>query len=282
MEIRNRKFLSELIKKPRLRKESGLFIIDGPKMAAEVPPELAEEIYITKDFLSSPHAAECEGLLTVKPYTVVDDSAMKKLSDTVNPQGIIVVARQMRYKGFKGFMEAQDLYARSLGMPAMLLILETIQDPGNLGTIMRSAEAAGVSGILSNDETVDLYSPKVIRATMGAIFRMPYISVNDLGRAVMTLKTGELTDGKPVSIYAAHLGASVEYTEVSFTGDCAVMIGNESSGLSAGLCELSDKLIHIPMMGGTESLNAAAAASVISFEALRQRRLAHKKENFEY
>lgn len=273
MDGRNKKFILELQKKPKLRRESGLYTIDGPKMAGEIDAADVEEIYITKEFIGSRHFHECEELIKQKRYNVISDSEMKQISDTVSPQGILVVARQKKYKGLAAFSEAAMSYAGKMSIRApFFIILETLQDPGNLGTIIRAGEAAGVTGIIADTETVDIYSPKVVRSTMGAILRLPYIAVADLKRAVVSLRNGDFTGGENVRLYAAHLDGARDYAEVDYTVPSAVMIGNESRGLSDEITELSDERILIPMCGHTESLNAAIAASVISFEASRQRR----------
>jgi len=271
---RNKKFILELQKKPKLRRESGLYTIDGPKMAGEIDPFDAENIFVTKEFLSSKHFEDCAELIKSRPYTLISEAEMKQLSDTVSPQGILVVAKQKKYKGLGAFAEASLKYAADNNAKAPLFVLlETLQDPGNLGTVIRACEAAGATGIIADAETVDIYSPKVVRSTMGAILRLPYIAVQDLKKAADLLKSGELC-GQSVRLYAAHLDGAKDYTAVDFTGPSAFMIGNESRGLSDELTKLADEKILIPMCGHTESLNAAVAAAVICFEASRQRRKA--------
>ena len=264
MEGRKRKFILELQKKSRLRRETGLYVIDGPKMAGEIPSDEAEEIYVTREFLNSPHAAGCECLLKARGFTVVTDTEMKQMSDTVTPQGILAVVRQRRIHGLKALLEYPG--------PPLLMILETIQDPGNLGTILRASEAAGVTGVIMDRESVDVYSPKVVRSTMGAVLRVPFLCVDDLLPAVTALREGGMTGGIPLRIYAAHLDGACDYAKVSYRGPCAVMIGNESRGLTDSLTDLADEKILIPMCGQTESLNSAMAAAIIAFEAARQRR----------
>lgn len=265
MDGRNKKFILELQKKASVRRTSGLYTIDGPKMAAELETADVENVYVTKGFLSSSHADDCAALLREVPYIVVQDSEMKQMSDTVSPQGILVVARQRRVKGIKAM-------CRDVKAP-FFLILETIQDPGNLGTIIRMSEAAGVAGVIMNRETVDVYSPKVVRSTMGALLRVPFAVVDDVVKAAADISEGVYTDGERVKLYAARLDGAVDYASVDYTGASAVMIGNEAHGLSDELSECADRNIIIPMCGHTESLNAAVAASVISFEAYRQRRM---------
>lgn len=264
MEGRKKKFIKELMVKPKLRRESGLYLVDGPKMACEIPAEDVEEVYVTSDFLRSPHAAFCQSLLAHTGYTEITESEMKQISDTVTPQGVLIVARQKRLRGLSALLSAA-------GEKPLLLILETIQDPGNLGTILRASEAAGVNGVLMNRGCADIYAPKVVRSTMGAIFRVPFLAVENLCTAVQSLKNGVGENGK-MNVYAAHLKSAVDYTKADFTGGAAVMIGNESKGLSEELCAYADQMIKIPMAGKVESLNAAMAAAIIAFEAARQRR----------
>lgn len=265
MDGRNKKFIIELQKKAATRRSSGLYVIEGPKMAGELPLEDAENVYVTKSFIASEHADICRTLLQSLPYEIIQDSEMKQISDTVTPQGILVLARQRRIKGIRAI-------TGQCSNP-LLLILESIQDPGNLGTIIRMAEAAGINGIIANRETVDIYSPKVVRSTMGALLRMPVAVVDDIVRAADGLKNGIYTDSRPVHIYAARLDGAVDYATVDYREPAAVMIGNEAHGLSDELSEQADRNIIIPMCGATESLNASVAAAVISFEAARQRRL---------
>jgi TrmH family RNA methyltransferase len=146
------------------------------------------------------------------------------------------------------------------------MILEDLQDPGNLGTIMRAGEGAGISGIILSHNCVDIYNPKTIRSTMGSIYRVPFIYVEDLKEAVTLLK-----DNK-ISIYAAHLKQSQDYEKLNFKESTAFMIGNEGNGLSDQLSNMADAYLKIPMLGKVESLNAAIAASVLMYEVARQRR----------
>ena len=147
-----------------------------------------------------------------------------------------------------------------------IIVLDHLQDPGNLGTIFRTAEGAGVTGIIMNQESVDIYNPKTIRSTMGSIYRMPFCYTADLADAVRFLKA------KGVRTYAAHLEGICDYDKEDYQKPCAFLIGNEGNGLTQEIAELADTYIKIPMKGEVESLNAAIAASVLMFEAARQRR----------
>jgi len=263
---RQKKFIKELAEKSKTRRESGLFIVDGPKMCAEIPDELVSEVYVTDNFLRSSHAAFCEQLLRNHGYVTVTEADMKQMSDTVTPQGILCVAKQIRFKGVKGLIEAAG------DKNPLLVILETLQDPGNLGTIIRASEAAGVTGIIMNSTTVDVFSPKVVRSTMGSVFRVPFVQVNDLIKTVKDLSEGAYTGGKKVDVLAACLSGKTDYTGYDYKKPCAFAIGNESAGLTEDMILNATVKIRIPMEGSVESLNAAMAATVIGFEAFRQRR----------
>ena len=176
-------------------------------------------------------------------------------NDTKTPQGILAVVRRMEYT-------AEDI----LGETPHVLVLENIQDPGNLGTIFRTAEAAGATGIVLSKDCVDLYNPKVIRSTMGAIFRIPFIYTDDLKGTIDELKREGIT------VYAAHLKGENSYDMEDYKTACAFLIGHEGNGLTEETAACADRKILIPMEGGAESLNAAVASAVLMFEAGRQRR----------
>ncbi|MCI9361343.1 MAG: RNA methyltransferase [Hungatella sp.] len=243
-------------KKAKYRRETGLYVVEGPKMAFELPEDEIECVYVTENFLRS-YQEIAKKMRKLKCMELVTDEVMKAMSDTESPQGILAVARQHRYE-MKDILKRQD--------KAHLIILETLQDPGNLGTIMRTAEAAGVSGIVMDRGTADIYSPKVIRSTMGAIFRMPFVYVEDLKSSLKEMKQAG------ICLYAAHLEGAKDYDKEDYTRDMGFLIGNEAKGLSADITFMADACVKIPMSGKVESLNAAVAASVFMFEAARQRR----------
>lgn len=266
MEAKKKKFIKELLTKPRARRESGLYIVDGPKMCSEINKSEIDDIFVTKEFLESEHAISCKVLLESSNYEIVSTADMKQLSDTVTPQGIIAVVRQKRN------LDLSEIVNYDKSVKPLIFILEKLQDPGNLGTIIRAAEAAGVTGIIMSSDCADIYSPKVVRSTMGALFRVPFMISEDLCALVNEIKTVRYTDGAKFNIYAAHLRGAKEYDLLSYTEPTAVMIGNESRGLSDKLTACADQAVKIPMCGTVESLNAAMAAAIIMFEAGRQRR----------
>lgn len=152
------------------------------------------------------------------------------------------------------------------GVIPHLMILDNLQDPGNLGTIFRTAEAAGVTGIIMSRDCVDIYNPKTIRSTMGALYRMPFVYVEDLRETIHTLKE------KSIKSYAAHLDGKNTYDKEDYRQGTAFLIGNEGNGLREEIAQCADTWIRIPMCGQVESLNAAVAATVLMFEVSRQRR----------
>ena len=191
-------------------------------------------------------------------YTTVTDDVMKSMSDTQTPQGILCVVKQPS-------CVIEDIMGNKKSH--LLLVLEGLQDPGNLGTIFRTSEAAGVTGIIMSRDTVDIYNPKTIRSTMGSIYRVPFIYSEDLYTDLDKLRT------HGISVYAAYLTGSVSYDKCDYRSDTAFLIGNEGNGLSDKALSHSDTRVRIPMEGSVESLNAAVSAAVLMYEAHRQRSL---------
>ena len=245
------KALSKLIKNARARRQQQVYIVEGIRMFRETPEDRIEKIYASESFVK-----EHETLLAGKDWEMLSDSVFASVSDTKTPQGVLCLVK-MRENRLEDMLQQKN---------GLWLILENVQDPGNLGTIFRTAEAAGATGILLSSDSVDVYNPKVIRSTMGAVFRMPFFYVKDLPAAVKSLS------GQGIRTYAAHLNGKNVYDEEDYTEGCAFLIGNEGNGLRDEVSECADCLIRIPMCGKAESLNAAVAAAVLMFEAGRQRR----------
>ena len=151
------------------------------------------------------------------------------------------------------------------GRKPLLMVLDNLQDPGNLGTILRAGEAAGVTGVIMSHDCVDIYNPKVIRSTMGSVYRMPFVYVEHLP------ETLEVLAEAGIHSYAAHLKGKGWYDEQSYVGGTAFLIGNEGNGLTDKLTDKVQKKIKIPMCGKVESLNAAMASGLLVYEARRQR-----------
>lgn len=242
--------------KAKERRDAGIFLVEGFKMFKEAPEEWIREVYISEEVWDK--AAENTNLREKLARTgceTVSREAFRRMSDTQTPQGILCVMKRPEYS-LEGL----------LSVPAPLfMVLENLQDPGNLGTIVRTGEAAGVTGIIMGAGTVDLYNPKTIRATMGSVFRVPVVSVEDLGAAMKKLQE------KGIRIYAAHLEGEKYYNSFSFRQGTAFLIGNEGMGLGRELASRADFLVKIPMEGRVESLNAAVSASILMYETHRQR-----------
>lgn len=247
------KTIVQLNKKSKARRELRAFIVEGIKMFRETPPELLQRVYVSEQFFENEENCECLAKSGIN-YELVSNSVFVHISDTNTPQGILAVVRQPVY-------EFSDLLQ---GERTRLLVLEDIQDPGNLGTMFRTGEGAGLTGIIMSRETVDLFSPKTVRATMGSIYRMPFYVTEDLHGAIADLHDAG------VRTYAAHLRGEKYYDELDLTGATAFLIGNEGNGLKKETADLADTYLKIPMEGHLESLNAAMAAGILMYEAHRQ------------
>lgn len=243
----------KLCQKSKARREQDVFVVEGEKMFSEVPRELLQQVYVSETYYNR---KKLDLEQSDFPFEVVSDSVFKSISDTVTPQGILCVVKQLRYD-MEELLNANN---------PCVLILEDIQDPGNLGTIMRTGEGAGVTAVIMSKGTVDIYNPKTIRSTMGSIYRVPFLYTDDVKGLV-----GQLRD-KGIGVYAAHLQDSTDYDKLSYKEGCAFLIGNEGNGLSDELSREATQYIKIPMEGKVESLNAAVAASILMYEVYRQRR----------
>lgn len=247
------KQLIQLNKKGKLRDARDIFVVEGLKMFREAPKERVEKAYVARSLYEKPGTAKAlEGL----DYEVVEDTIFKSMCDTQTPQGVLCLVRQYHY-------ELSELLKRE---NPLFLVLENLQDPGNLGTVMRTAEGAGVTGVILSKGSVDMYNPKTIRSTMGSIYRVPFLYTEDLKKVLKRLKEHGIRS------FAAHLEGKQTYDNESYKGGTAFLIGNESNGLSSELVACADAYIRIPMEGKLESLNAAVAAAVLMYEAYRQRR----------
>lgn len=247
-----------LVKKAKERREQGLFIVEGAKMFSELPVSHLEKTFVSESFLQQlkKQGTDIDAFFKGRQAEPVSEEVMKYMSDTQTPQGILAVAKQFSY----------SLDEVIGGDKAHLIILETLQDPGNLGTILRAGEGAGVTGVIMNHDTADIYNPKVIRSTMGSIYRVPFVYVEDLEAALGLVKKAG------IKLFAAHLKGKNNYEEENYRTNTGFLIGNEANGLSEPISDLADCYIKIPMAGQVESLNAAVAASVLMFETARQRR----------
>lgn len=261
------KHVKKLNRKAKSRRQEKLFVAEGERIISETPFSLLRELYVCDTYqkqeaVNRAHSRMQEKLEAVMEKAkekgileVVTEDVFAEMSDTEHPQGVLAVIEQPSY-------QLKDLMTDA----PLIMILEDIQDPGNLGTIFRTAEGAGVSGIIMSRGTVDLFSPKVVRSTMGSIYRMPFLVAEDLPEMIRSIK------GEGVRLYAAHLEGKKYHDGFVYTGPSGFMIGNEGNGLSRELTDYADDLLRIPMGGQLESLNAAMAAGILMYEANRQRR----------
>lgn len=244
------KNIIQLKEKAKVRRQKKLFVVEGIKMFREIPKDKLVSVFVSEKF-----EKENEELLSHTDYIMLSDSVFKKISDTVTPQGILAVVKQNEFT-------VEDIIERRDKERSCIVVLDRLQDPGNLGTIVRTGEGAGITGIVMSNDSVDLYNPKVIRSTMGSVFRVPVAVVPDLQDAIKKMKQNG------IETYAAHLNG-MEYQKGAFGKDIALLIGNEAKGLSDEVSVMADKLIKIPMEGKVESLNAAVATAILMYEARR-------------
>lgn len=256
--------LKVLQTKARARREEQVFIIEGSRIFRDAPEEVLREIYLTRAFLDRAGEAElrrAEAFAAAGQAFLLPDTLMEKVSETETPQGILCVAAMPE--------QAENIsMADTEGRAPLLLLLEDLQDPGNLGTIFRTAEAAGATCICMSSGCADVFSPKTVRATMSSIFRVPFRITADL--PALTASLGE----QGILTCAAHLEGSCVYDRPCYTGGTAFLIGNEGRGLSDAAAAAAAERVRIPMQGSIESLNAAMAAGILLYEAARQRRCA--------
>lgn len=247
------KELLQLQKKSKVRNERNIFLVEGIKMFLEAPRNRIEKVFISETlFNRKKQELNLDGL----KVEILSDKVFSHVSDTKTPQGILCVMRQKKTK-------LEEIFAQK---PEHLMILDNLQDPGNLGTIVRTAEGAGVSGIILSKDCVDIYNPKTIRSTMGSIYRMPFLYVEDLENTIEEVKK------QNIKVYAAHLQGKNNYDEENYKTGCAFLIGNEGNGLRDEIAKKADIWVKIKMHGEVESLNAAIASSILMFEVYRQRR----------
>ena len=247
------KNLIQLQKKGKARREQQCFVVEGLKMVLEAPTERLKAIYMSENFSRGEEqrqAVEKKAAASGCFLEILSDKVFKEASDTMTPQGVMAVVSMVSF-------DWQQLALQKSDGKRMILILESLQDPGNLGTILRTGEGAGIDGIILNRTSVDPYMPKVIRSTMGSIYRVPVAVAEDMEVVVSRLKESG------TRVYAAHLKGEKSYCEQDYLTDTCFMIGNEANGLSDALADMATDYIRIPMAGQVQSLNAGVAAALL-------------------
>ena len=239
------------------RDKHGLFLAEGVRVVEDLlaaGTDLEFAVISTTLGDSARGAALRDALARVTALREVDEPALKRVTDTDTPQGVIAVAR----------VPAKQLTDVELGADALLLVLDAVQDPGNVGTLIRSADAFGVAAVIALPGTADFWAPKVVRSTAGAAFRRPLVGARD------EEVWGWLAQHE-ASVWGADMnGESLDALEVR--GRAAVVVGNEGAGLRAETRAHVGRMVSIPMQGHIESLNVGVAAGILLYEFSRRQR----------
>ena len=232
------------------RKKQGLFIIEGRReisLAQAVGVEMVNLFYCADYARPKPDTAD-------EKIIKVSKKVFSKISLRENPDGFLAVAK----------IRERQLENIKLSNRPLVIILEAVEKPGNLGAILRTADAAGADAVIINDVKIDIYNPNVIRSSQGTAFTMPTVLSS-------VVETVEYCKNKGIKILATTPDANKEYTKVDFTGGCAIVMGGEEKGLSQEWLKAADEKIRISMRGKIDSLNVSVSAAVILFEAVKQR-----------
>ncbi len=249
------KEIKSLLKK-KARWEKQLFIMEGIKLIEEAidnDVHIKSVLYTDKILSYSDGRNLLEKLKYFKHCYKVPESLFDDITSMENSQGIIGV----------GQFKIKSLDTRKGNR--FFLFLDGIQDPGNMGTIIRTADAFNIDGIIVGEGSVDAYNPKVIRSTMGSIFRVPLYFIEN------NMETLKLLKNNGFKIYSTSLEGSVANYDIQYKDDFIIVIGSESQGVDKDILDISNYLIKIPMPGNAESLNAGVAASIIMYEGMKQR-----------
>lgn len=249
------KRIQKLKKQAKFRRQEQVFLVEGFKMTQEALQNgRVQTIYVSEE-VREEWDEKLSRISREIPVMFVAPSIFRELSDTTTPQGVMAVVEMPSYDR-ETIVEQRQ---------AALICLEDIRDPGNLGTIFRTAEGAGMSAVVLSGGCVDLFNPKVVRATMGALFRQPFYQVDDMTEEVRRLRGGGF------SVYAGAPDAGQDYTACCYEGKTGILIGNEANGLCQETLALANEKIRIPMEGELESLNAAVSAALLMYEVHRNR-----------
>ena len=245
------------------RSETGLFLLEGPQGLKELAryPELAVEVFATQVALER-YQSEFEELSGAGVQIVeVSEKTMDRISDTRTPQGVLAVLRQFD-------IELSDLADQS---PKLVAILERISDPGNAGTVLRAADAAGADGLVFSSDSVDVYNPKVVRSTAGSLLHLPVVKNAPVDEAIASLRASGM------KVFAASGGGEpiTSISQQDLAQPTAWVFGNEAAGVSDETLAACDKVVQIPIFGGAESLNLATAAAICLYTSAFAQRTNH-------
>ncbi len=243
-----------LVRERSYRHETGEFPVEGARLCLEA---LNCGLEITSFMITESAREKYPEIVSAifEEFTpdIINDDISAYISDTKSPQGIFITAKMLDKPVEMDKIEKGGKY----------IILDGLQDTGNIGTIIRTCDALGIDGVILSPDCADIYSPKIVRSAMGSLFRLPVI-ITELTEAIGLLKNSGF------NVYAAVLDEEAKtLSEVSLDGKAAVIIGNEGNGVSAEVINAAEHKLYIPIKGA-ESLNAAVAASIISWEMTRR------------
>jgi len=243
------------LRKARNRANDKLIIVEGKK---EIRAALKAGREIKEIFISSEYAGEENKIFLGKKLSIIEVSGkiFKKISYRDRPDGFLALVRPK-------YFSLADI---KLSPQSLFVVLERLEKPGNLGAVLRTADAVGADAVVVADQQTDIYNPNVVRASRGAVFSIPTVAV-DSQSAISWFKKNK------IKIVAASPSAKKNYIEVNYKTSIAVVIGAEHEGLSEGWLKAAETLVKIPLAGETDSLNASVSAAVILYEAVRQRGL---------
>lgn len=240
------------LKEKRHRSEKNSFLIEGFRFIEEAinSDYKVEKLFINEDVLEKCYEFDILNKVEdgIEIY-IVNKLIINLLSDTENSQGIIAIIKDKPKE-----LEKKD---------GFYIFVDKVQDPGNLGTIIRSAHASGAKGVILNNGTVDIYNEKTLRSTMGSIFKVPVIIDKDLSLLKELKASG-------FKVIGSSLNTKNNFFDIKLKNQVIIVVGNEGKGMSDEVEELCDNLVKIPMPGNAESLNVAIAASIMMFEVVRQ------------
>ena len=252
----NVQHLRRLIGRRRSRTEAGQFVFEGPTLLDEA---LHAAFPIDAVFVDATMTERLAPLLARLAATtavhVLAYGVLAKVSDTTSPQGLIAVAPRPDVT-LDSFL--------ATGVRGLVIVLDSINDPGNAGTIVRTAEAVGAAGVVFARESTDPFGPKTVRAAAGSAFRVPLVGADATSAAMATLRSAGFSC---VGTVATH---GDDHRLVDLTGDVGLVLGSEAHGLAPDVVAVLDQRVTIPMRGSVESLNVAAAAAVLGYERMRQ------------
>jgi TrmH family RNA methyltransferase len=241
---------------PKGRGAHNAFVIEGRMFINEVPKGADVRFYlVSESFAAESGIAGCSA-----PVFIADDKTFRYASVTETPQGVLAVCG----KPDSTLTDAKFNMLIKNNNPFFLLA-ENIQDPGNLGTVIRTADAAGVSAVFISRNSVDVFNPKTVRSAAGSIFNLPFFTETDILVLINKLRQNN------IPVYGASPNGSVSLYSLNYTGGCAFVIGNEARGLTDATLRSCTAAVSIPIAGKAESLNAAVACGVLLYEALRQK-----------